>query len=73
MDRSGAENRPVFVVNFEIKDNHQDAAMGARAMLQLVETLVAPSVTDLESQFEDIIEKFQEKTSINTLHTVCFY
>lgn len=68
----GQENRPVFVVNFEIKDNHEDAALGARAILQLVEML-SPSEADLASQFDQIMEKFQEGSNISTLHTVCFY
>jgi RNA polymerase II subunit A C-terminal domain phosphatase SSU72 len=70
MNRGGILSKPVYIVNFEIKDNQEDAAIGARAMLQLVDMLLA---SDWESQFEDIMEAFQQKCSIQTLHTVCFY
>ena len=64
-----------------MKDNLEDAAIGARSMLQFVDCiLTSGAADDLESQFEEIIEKFQQKcstspssSSISTLHTVCFY
>lgn len=76
MNRYGQDNKPVFLINFDIKDNPEDAAIGARAILTLAQMLL--EAKDLESEFEEIMERFQEEkasliTSIPTLHTVCFY
>lgn len=35
--RGGVQHRPVHVVNVEIKDNHEDAMLGGRLILQLAQ------------------------------------
>lgn len=37
MSRGATMNRPVHIINVEIKDNHEDAALGARYILQLAQ------------------------------------
>jgi hypothetical protein len=41
MLRGGKRNRPVHVFNIEIKDTHDDAALGARIILQLAQMVCA--------------------------------
>lgn len=67
----GIQNRSVYVINIDIKDNHEDAVIGARSILILAEMLEASS--DLSEDFESIIETFKEKTSLPVLHCVCYY
>jgi len=44
LNRGGELNRPVHVINVEIKDNHEEALIAGRALLDLC-TAVSPSVS----------------------------
>ena len=37
IDRGEERNIPVHVINIDIKDNHEDAMLGGRAILQLAQ------------------------------------
>ena len=64
-------NRIVHVVNFEIKDNHEDACIGAQEILKLVHKL--EQVEDLHAEIEHILEEFQAETFLSIIHSVLFY
>lgn len=71
MTKPNINNQPVFVINFEIKDNLEDAAMGARAILHLASMLEESQ--NLEQEFDTIMDQFQEKSSFPILYSVCYY
>ncbi|KAJ3186708.1 RNA polymerase II subunit A C-terminal domain phosphatase [Gaertneriomyces sp. JEL0708] len=64
-------NRPVHLINIEIQDNHQDAAVGGQLILQLV-NLIA-SAKDRDADLDAILDAFTARTGAQLLHTVCFY
>jgi RNA polymerase II subunit A C-terminal domain phosphatase SSU72 len=68
---SKLSNRILHVVNFEIKDNHEDACTGAQEILKLVQRL--EEVEDLHAELESILEEFQAQTFLSILHSVLFY
>ena len=68
---SKLSNRIVNVVNFEIKDNHEDACVGAQEILKLTQKL--EKVHDLNAELEEILEEFQGQTFLSVLHSVLFY
>lgn len=62
-------NRPVHVVNFDIPDTPEDAAIGARMILQLAQQIE----DDRKGGIEDLIEEFQSKCTLPMLYTILFY
>ncbi|RKP09400.1 RNA polymerase II subunit A C-terminal domain phosphatase SSU72 [Thamnocephalis sphaerospora] len=71
MMRGGEHNRPVHIVNVEIRDNHEDAAVGGQQILDLANMIVAAD--DMDESMQDILEKFQQKYGDILLHSVSFY
>lgn len=70
------EKKFVYVVNFDIKDNHEEATIGSRAILymaQAMESLLKNENTPFRD-FNSIIQHCQEKfPTFSIMHSVFFY
>lgn len=73
-EREIALNKPVHVINFDIPDTPEDAAIGARMILQLAQLIEEKGMTEEgEVEIGGIIEDFQSKCTLPTLYTILFY
>lgn len=74
-NRGENQNKIVHVVNIDIKDNHEEAAVGAQAILELVKNAIdAADSNQLEDQIPRIISKWQQEyPRLPLLHSVSFY
>ncbi|KAI8588887.1 Ssu72-like protein [Geranomyces variabilis] len=70
-NRTSELNRPVHLINIEIQDNHQEAAVGGQLILQLV-NMIAQS-PDRDAELDRILDDFGTRTQAQVMHTVCFY
>ncbi|KAF9482489.1 Ssu72-domain-containing protein [Pholiota conissans] len=71
MMRGGEFNKPVHVINMEIKDNHEEALIAGKAMIDLAEAI--ESAEDIDEDIDKILEEQQEKHPHGLLHAVAFY
>lgn len=55
----------------EIKDNHEEAYIAGKAMLDLATAL--ESATDIDEEIDKILEVQREKHPQGLLHAVCYY
>lgn len=69
--RGHRKGKPVHVVNFDIKDNPEEATIGARAILQLAQRI--EEATCIDDEMESIIDEFQSKSAHPMLYTVLYY
>ncbi|KAJ2157977.1 RNA polymerase II subunit A C-terminal domain phosphatase [Coemansia sp. RSA 552] len=71
LNRAGVNSRPVHVINIEIVDNHREATVGAKTILELARQITASR--DPEQDMDRIIENVQSKMAHQLLYTVAFY
>jgi hypothetical protein len=70
LNRGGKSNRPIHVINVEIKDNHEEARQAGKAILVLARAI--EEAGDLDEEMEGILERQQEGYPHVLLHTVAF-
>jgi len=63
--------QPVYIFDLNVKDNHEDAIIGAQHTCTLCHTLA--QMSDWEDRIDQILEDFQRKTGRQVLHTIQFY
>lgn len=87
MNRGGEFNKPVHVINMEIKDNHEEALIAGKAMLDLAAAVsdvhfrVGPwlrqdqieAADDIDEGIDEILLDQQEKHPHSLVHAVAYY
>ncbi|KAJ1438659.1 RNA polymerase II subunit A [Sesbania bispinosa] len=63
--------KTVLVVNLEVKDNHEEAAVGARLTFDLCQEIEAAE--SWEESIDDIIAGFEKQNRRKLLYSVSFY
>ncbi|XP_022742912.1 RNA polymerase II subunit A C-terminal domain phosphatase SSU72 [Durio zibethinus] len=63
--------KSVLVINLEVKDNHEEAAVGARLALDLCEQIEAAE--SWEDSIDDIVASFENKHRRKLLYSISFY
>lgn len=58
MNRGAVLNKLVHVINVDIKDNHEDALLGGKAILDLANRLL--NADDMDTQILTILAEWQE-------------
>ncbi|KAM4114397.1 hypothetical protein ACJW30_04G065700 [Castanea mollissima] len=69
--RDHALMKTVLVINLEVKDNHEEAAIGARLTLDLCQEL--ESAESWEDSIDDIIAAFEKQQRRKLLYSISFY
>lgn len=63
--------KSVLVINLEVKDNHEEAAVGARLTLDLCQELEATN--SWEEKVDDIISTFERQNRRKIVYSISFY
>lgn len=70
-ERGGSACKMVHVINVEIKDNHDEATLGAFVIHELVKEICGAS--DHEAEFEEIIDRMEKEKKRRFLYSPAFY
>ncbi|KAK9452380.1 RNA polymerase II subunit A [Limtongia smithiae] len=76
LNRGQRLNRLVHVINIDIRDNQDEAAIGAKAILRLADmlTTAAQKAPEIETVMLDVLTKWQvENPSFPALHAICYF
>jgi len=71
MNRGGEFNKPVHVINMEIKDNHEEALIAGKAMLDLAAAIDATD--DIDEDIDQILLAQQDRHPHSLIHAVAYY
>ncbi|EIW61809.1 Ssu72-domain-containing protein [Trametes versicolor FP-101664 SS1] len=71
LTRGGDFNKPVHIINLEIKDNHEEAHIAGKAMVDLATAI--ENAKDIDEEINDILQAHQEKHPHSILHAVAYY
>lgn len=72
MNRGASLNRPVHVINVDIKDNHEEALKGGQAILDLAQRL--SKSPDMDLDIMDIIAEWQDgHPNLPCLYALSYY
>uniref|UniRef100_A0A4X2L9R0 RNA polymerase II subunit A C-terminal domain phosphatase SSU72 n=1 Tax=Vombatus ursinus TaxID=29139 RepID=A0A4X2L9R0_VOMUR len=63
--------QPVHVINVDIKDDQEEAILGAFLICELCQGI--QHTEDMENEIDDLLQEFEERSRKMFLHTVCFY
>ncbi|XP_021771366.1 RNA polymerase II subunit A C-terminal domain phosphatase SSU72-like [Chenopodium quinoa] len=63
--------KPVAIINLEVKDNHEEAAIGGRLTLDLCQEIDA--IDSWEDKIDEIIAAFERHHRRKIVYTISFY
>ncbi|KAL0380269.1 UNVERIFIED_CONTAM: RNA polymerase II subunit A C-terminal domain phosphatase SSU72 [Sesamum angustifolium] len=63
--------KPVLVINLEVKDNHEEAAIGGRLALQLCQEF--ETIENWEDCVDDVIINFERQNNRKLLYSISYY
>ncbi|KAF5734050.1 putative Protein SSU72 [Tripterygium wilfordii] len=69
--RDHALMKSVLIINLEVKDNHEEAAVGARLALELCQEVEAAE--SWEDSIDEIVTNFENKHRRKVLYNISFY